>query len=92
MFTMNEDKTTLKLKEKIELFWHGALTVLPREREQICKLRRVPKSFQLDFLKTAGEGFDQHLDHFQPLHTTAGLKEVTGVGAYIHCVVPAAGL
>ena len=27
-FTMNEDKTAVILKAKIDLFWHGALTVL----------------------------------------------------------------
>ena len=52
-FITNEDKTTVILKVKIELFWHGALKVLTREREKICKLPGVPKACQLDFcLKT----------------------------------------
>ena len=92
-FTMNEDKTTVKLKAKIELFCHSALTVLPREREKICKLQGVPKPFQLDFcLKNVREGFDRHLDRFLPLHTTAGLKEAIGADPYIHCLVPTVGL
>ena len=49
------------------------------KEKKVCKLRGVPKSFQLDFwLKNVWEGFDQHLDRFLPLHTTAGLKEAIG--------------
>ena len=52
-FTIYDDKTTVILKAKIDFFDMAHLQYFHEKEKNICKLRGVPKSFQLDVcLKT----------------------------------------